>query len=131
MPKYLKDAKLEVWKRRDAYQDEAGAWHEGEAYKAGTVWGNLKGVDYSEFYALHARWAEPTFKATVTRPSWEIEVGDHIKHREKFYTVKSIDELTGKVGRDMKLTCQLDSRFVSGNEEEGTVDRSVRPSHTL
>lgn len=57
MPKYQKDVKLEVWKDHEAWQDDAGTWHDGGSYKAGTVWGNLKGTDYSEFYALHARWA--------------------------------------------------------------------------
>ena len=112
MPRYQKDAKLSIWKPGQPYQDATGAFHKGEPYLAGVVWGNVKGVDYSEFYELHARWAEPTFKATVTRPSFEICVGDHVGHRGKWFEVKSIDDLTGRVGHDMKLTCQLDSRFV-------------------
>ena len=111
MPKYLKDTRFEIWKRGEESQDEAGGWHEGEPYLAGTVWGNLKGSDFSTFYALHAKWAEPIFKITVTRPSWPIELGDHVRYASKWYAIRTIDELTGKVGRDMKLTCQLDTRF--------------------
>jgi len=111
MPRYQKDVKLEIWKDGTPSQDEAGAWHAGVPYMAGSVWANLKGVDYSEFYALHASWPEPTFNATVTRPSWAIGVGDHVKHRGDFYEVKTINDLTGRIGRDMKLVCQLDTRF--------------------
>lgn len=114
MPKYLKDSKFEVWKNAEGYQDAEGGWHVGGPYLAGSVWGNFKGTDYSAFYEIHARWVEPTFKATVTRPWWDIEVGDHIRHNGKFYQVTEIDDLTGKIGRDMKLTCQYDSMFTAG-----------------
>lgn len=118
MPRYLKDTKLEVWRDQEAWQDDAGAWHSGGSYLAGTVWGNFKGTDYSEFYALHARWEEPTFKATITRPIFDVEIGDHVRYKGTFYQVKTIDDLTGKIGRDMKLTCQLDMHWEPGDEPE-------------
>lgn len=112
MPKYQKDVKLEVWRDLPGKQDAEGAWHNDGNFKAGTVWANVKGTNYSEFYALHAKWAEPIFNATITRPSWDVMLGDHVAYKGKWYQVKTIDDLTGKVGRDMKLVCQLDSRFV-------------------
>ena len=111
MPKYFKDTKLEVWRDGEAHQDGGGSWHRGEPYLAGTVWGNLKGEDFSETYAMSARWAKPVFKVTVTRPTWDIELGDHIRYKGRFYEVMTVDELTGKTGRDIKLTCQFDSFF--------------------
>ena len=112
MPKYLKDTKLEIWKDTPSYQDDSGAWHHGGSVKAGEVWANVKGTDYSREYALSAAWDLPIFKVTITRPTWDVSLGDHVCYKGRYYVVKTIDELTGKVGRDMKLVVQLDNNWV-------------------
>lgn len=111
MPKYQKDAKLEVWRDNPSYQDDAGSFHGTGSAKVGEVWANAKGTDYSEQYAMSAHWAEPLFKFTVTRPSWAIEIGDHVKYQGRYYAIRTINELTGKAGRDMVLICQQDTHW--------------------
>ncbi len=111
MPRYQKDTRLEVWRDEPAYQDEAGAWHYAGAYLVGSVWANVKGTDYSEQYAMSAHWARPIFKFTITRPIWDVTLEDHIRYRGEFFAVKTINELTGRIGHDMVIVCQRDEKF--------------------
>lgn len=118
MPKYQKDVKLDIWKDNEPTQDRAGAWHGEGNRKVGSVWANVRGMKYDNYYAIHASWPKETFVATVTRPSFEIEVGDHTKRSDKYYKIVSIDDLTAKPGRDMKLVLEIDPQFVPSDEGE-------------
>ena len=112
MPKYPKTTRIELWRTADDWQDVTGSWHRGRPTQVATYWANFKGTDYSLLYQSTGVWAKPTFDVTITRPKrTKIRLGDHIKHDGKFYVVKQINDLTGEVGRDMRLTCEHDAEF--------------------
>lgn len=110
MPKYLKDTKVSVYRVSKGGLDDEGVYQQGKPFKVCDLWANFKGVDFTAYYAAHAKWAEPVFAITVTRPAQSIELGDYVKHDGGFYEVKSIDDLTGRPHCDMKLTCQYDAK---------------------
>ena len=77
-----------------------------------TFWANFKGTDYSLLYQQTGIWAKPTFDATLTRPKHNApRIGDHIRHEGAFYIVRQVNDLTGQVGHDMRLTCELDEDY--------------------
>ena len=109
MPKYHKTTKVELWRTADDWQDNTGSWHAGRPTQIATLWACFKGRDYSLLYQSTGRWAKPLFDITVTRPKFTRPgIGDHIRHDGKFYIVRQVNDLTGQVGRDMTLTCELD-----------------------
>ena len=112
MPKFPKTTKVELWRTSDSYQDSTGSWHKGRPAQIATWWACFRGKDYSLLYQTTGVWAKPTFEATITRPRFSVpKVGDHIRHDGEFYIVRAVDDLTGQVGHDMKLTCELDQEY--------------------
>lgn len=112
MPKFHKTTKVELWRNSDSYQDSAGSWHAGRPTQIATWWACFKGKDYSLLYQNTGRWAKPLFEITIARPKFtKPKLGDHIRHEGKFYIVREINDLTGQVGHDMTLTCELDEDY--------------------
>lgn len=110
MPKYLKDTKVAYYRLGERSIDNEGVHHDGTPYKVADLWAHFKGVDFKAYYAIHATWVEPVCEFTITRPSFNVEIGDFVKHRGKFYEIRGIDDLTGRPHADMKLTCQYDTK---------------------
>ena len=109
MPKYHKTTRVELWRTPETWQDATGAWHTERPTQIATFWANFKGTDYSLLYQNTGVWAKPTFEVTLTRPKHNApRLGDRIKHDGKLYIVKQVNDLSGQVGHDMKLTCVLD-----------------------
>lgn len=112
MPKYQKTTRIELWRTPDEWQDAAGAWHQERPTHVATYWACFKGRDYSLLYQNTGVWAKPMFEATLTRPRFTtIKVGDHIRLDGAFYIVRQINDLTGQIGHDMTLVCELDTEF--------------------
>ncbi len=112
MPKYQKTTKIELWRNEDRYQDNTGSWHAGRAVQLADLWCCFKGKDYSLLYQQTGVWAKPIFEVTITRPKHlKVRLGDHVRHDGDFYIVRQINDLTGQVGHDMKLVCELDADF--------------------
>lgn len=115
MPRYQKTTKVELWRTGESWQDEAGAWHDGRPTHRADLWANVKGRDYSEYYAIHGTWVKPCIDFTITRPRFTVpRLGDHIRYNGDFYKITQVNELTGQVGKDMRITCELDERFNRG-----------------
>ena len=112
MPNYPKTTRVEYWRTTDSFQDLSGAWHQGRPMQVGTFWGNFKGKDYSLLYQTTGVWSKPVFEITITRPKHNApKVGDHMRHDGAFYEIKQVNDLTGAVGADMRLICELDEYY--------------------
>lgn len=112
MPKYAKVDKIEVWRDTDMWQDDAGGWHEGGTEKVLEAWANVKGKSYELHHEIHGEWGNPTVDLTITRPKYgSPELTDHVLLKGRWYVVVSVNELTGRTGRDMRLTVELDPDF--------------------
>ena len=107
MPRHLKDTRIEYWKIGEGHVDDEGIQHDGDPYKVADLWANFKGVDFTEYYAAHAVWAEPVFMATFTRPDFEIRLHDYLYHEGGYYEIKEINDLTGRPHSDVKVTVQF------------------------
>ena len=115
MPKYPKTDKVQLWRTGEQWQDDAGAWHEGRPTHRADLWANLKGKDYTEYFAIQGEWARPLLDFTITRPKFTVpRLGDHIRYQGDFYKIVQVNELTGQTGHDMRITCELDERFCRG-----------------
>lgn len=111
MPKFLKDTKVEFWKRGQSYQDNEGVFYEGQPEKVAELWASVRGLNMSEYYAHNATWPAPILEFTITRPGFDVSLFTHLKHKGKFYKIVDIDELTDKPRSDMKLRCNYDATY--------------------
>lgn len=112
MPDHHKTTRIELWRTLDDYVDDEGSWHEGRPTQVATFWGNFKGIDYKLLYQSWGVTDKPLFEITITRGKFSVpHIGDHMRYKGDFYIVKQVNDLTGQVGHDMKLICELDSDF--------------------
>ena len=112
MPDHHKTTRIELWRTLDDYVDDEGSWHEGRPTQVATFWGNFKGIDYKLLYQSWGVTDKPLFEITITRGKFSVpHIGDHMRYKGDFYAVKQVNDLTGQVGHDMKLICELDSDF--------------------
>ena len=112
MPNHQKTTRVELWRTTGDYVDDEGSWHQGRPTQIATYWGNFKGVDYSLLYQSWGTFTKPLFEITITRGKFSVpHIGDHMRHEGEFYLVKQVNDLTGQVGHDMKLICELDADF--------------------
>ena len=112
MPDHQKTTRVELWRTTDDYVDLEGSWHAGRPAQIATFWGNFKGVNYELLYQSWGATIKPLFEITITRGRFSVpQIGDHMRHEGKFYMVKQVNDLTGQVGHDMKLLCELDENF--------------------
>ena len=112
MPDHHKTTRIELWRTLDDYVDDEGSWHEGRPTQVATFWGNFKGVNYELTYQSWGAIDKPLFEVTITRGKFSVpRIGDHMRYNGDFYMVKQVNDLTGQVGHDMKLLCELDADF--------------------
>ena len=112
MPRYPKTTKVELWRTSNSYQDSEGSWHQGRPMQIATFWANFKGVDYKLMYQSWGEATKPLFEITITRGKFSVpHIGDHMRYGGDFYIVKQVNDLTGQVGHDMKLICELDEGY--------------------
>ena len=110
MPKYHKTTRIELWRNSKGHQDEEGAWHAGRLTQVADLWACLSGRDYREFYAMQGTWARPILDFVITRPKFSVpHLGDRIRYEGNFYEIVQVNELTGQVGHDMRITCELEN----------------------
>lgn len=109
--KFLKDTKVGYWRMGERWRDEWGVWHSATLEHVTNLWAHLQGVGYEAEFGAGAWQDKPIIKLTIERPrsSFEVRLYDYIKHRGKFYQIKHVDELSGRPGHDMKITCEYTS----------------------
>lgn len=112
MPDHHKTTRIELWRTADSYIDLEGNEVEGTPTHIATFWGNFKGVNYELTYQSWGAIDKPLFEVTITRGKFSVpRIGDHMRYNGDFYMVKQVNDLTGQVGHDMKLLCELDTSF--------------------
>jgi len=112
MSQHPKTTKVELWRTTDSYIDAEGNEVEGRPTQIAAFWANFKGVNYELLYQSWGATTKPLFEITITRGKFSVpHIGDHIRHDGKFYMVKQVNDLTGQVGHDMRMICELDENF--------------------
>ena len=112
MPKFHKTTRVELWRTTGDYIDNEGVWHEGRPTQIANFWACFRGIDYKLMYQSWGVATKPLFEITITRGKFSVpHIGDHMRYNNDFYVVKQVNDLTGQVGHDMKLICELDENF--------------------
>lgn len=112
MPKFPKTTKVQLWRQAEPYQDAAGAWHQPRPTHIADYWACFRGISNELLFQQTGKWAKPTISLTITRPKHNApRLDDRIRYSGCFYRVREANDLTGQVGHDMKLVCELDENY--------------------
>lgn len=112
--KFLKDRKV-FYYRTTYTQDDAGGQHP-HYERLGTLWAYFRGNDYKGAFGASAFWDKETYSVTFSRPPYDIALADHLAFDGKGYKIISINELSGKVGCDVRVLVELDPHWTVPSE---------------
>ena len=112
--KWLKDKRIEYYKT-DYIQDKSGGQH-ARYERMGTLWAYISGTNYDAQFANGAVWDKPTFNVVFSRPPYDIALADHLAFDGKGYKIISINELSGRVGLDVRVLVELDPHWTVPSE---------------
>jgi hypothetical protein len=110
MPKHIKDNKVGYYEYHSNERDEHGIVHGAHLEHVTDVWASVLGAPYSLEYNVGAWRNNRIVTVVFTRlRTFDPKCGDYILYKGQMYEIKDINDLTGEIGKDVKLTCEYDS----------------------